>query len=330
MKALVCPEIGGEDALRVDDVPARACGPDEIRIAVHAGAVNFPDTLLIRGQYQERKEPPFVPGFECAGAVSEVGARVEGFAVGDRVMAMTMDAGGFAEELVCAATESRRGNLHRIPDGMPYDEAAGFAMTYGTGLHAWQRARLQPGERVLVLGAAGGCGSAAIQVAKAMGAWVIGAASSPEKLALAEQCGADAVVDYQAESLSQRVKELTDGAGVDVVFDPVGGADFREYLRTLAWNGRYLVVGFAGGDIPTLALNLVLLKSVSMIGVAYGASVERDPSLTTSLFARLFEWYAEGKLRTAIGQRFPLADAADALRVVRDRGALGKVVVDVA
>jgi NADPH2:quinone reductase len=163
-----------------------------------------------------------------------------------------------------------------------------------------------------------------------MGAWVIGAASSPEKLELARRCGADAVVDYRTEPLADRVKELTDGAGVDVLFDPVGGADFREYLRTLAWTGRYLVVGFAGGEIPQLGLNLVLLKSVSLIGVAYGASVTRDPALNDRLFAQLFAWYAEGKLATVIGQRFPLDAAADAMRVVHDRGALGKVVVDVA
>ncbi|MFI5045449.1 MAG: NADPH:quinone oxidoreductase family protein [Acidimicrobiia bacterium] len=328
MRALVCPEIGDEDILRVEDVPAPECGPGDVRIGVHAAAASFPDVLVIRGQYQNPQDPPFIPGNECAGVVLEVGADVDAFAVGDRVMALP-GVGAFAEEVVCRATGSALARLHRIPDAMPYDEAAGLVMNYGTGLHAWQRAQLQPGERVLVLGAAGGCGSAAIQIAKAMGAWVIGAASSPEKLALAERCGADAVVDYQTESLSERVKELTDGHGVDVLFDPVGGADFREYLRTLAWNGRYLVVGFAGGEIPKLGLNLVLLKSVSLIGVAYGASVARDPALNGVLFDQLFDWYAEGKVGTVIGQRFPLADAADALRVLHDRGALGKVVVDV-
>jgi NADPH2:quinone reductase len=325
----VCPELGGEDVLRVDDLPAPECGPEQVRIGVHTAAVNFPDTLVIRGQYQIPREPPFIPGNECAGAVLEVGASVDGFAVGDRVMALP-GVGAFAEEVVCDAVGGARSQLHRIPDDMPYDAAAGMSMTYGTALHAWQRAGLQPGEHVLVLGAAGGCGSAAVQIAKAMGARVIGAASSAEKLAVAKECGADAVVDYRTEPLSERVKELTDGAGVDALFDPVGGADFREYLRAVAWNGRYLVVGFAGGEIPQVGLNLVLLKSVSIVGVAYGASVARDPTIDGPLFDQLFAWYAEGKLGTVIGQRFPLADAADAIRLVHDRGALGKVVIDVA
>jgi NADPH2:quinone reductase len=329
MQALVCPELGGEEVLRVEEVPAPECGPGDVRIGVHAAAVNFPDVLVIRGEYQVPQAPPFIPGNECAGVVLEAGADVDAFTVGDRVMALS-GAGAFAEEVVCRATGSALARLHRIPEALAYDEAAGLSMTYGTGLHAWERAQLQPGEKVLVLGAAGGCGSAAIQIAKAMGAWVIAAASSAEKLELARRCGADAVVDYTTESLAERVKELTDGTGVDVLFDPVGGADFREYLRTLAWNGRYLVVGFAGGEIPQLGLNLVLLKSVSLIGVAYGASVSRDPALNDRLFQQLFAWYADGKLATMIGQRFPLDHAADAMRVVHDRGALGKVVVDVA
>src|SRR5262245_47096835 len=279
MRALVCPELGGEAVLRVDDVPAPDCGPGQVRIGVEAAAVNFPDTLVIRGQYQHRQEPPFVPGHEAAGTVLETGAAVDGLAVGDRVLAMP-GVGCFAEQVVCDVAGRHAADVHRIPDTMAFDQAAGFSLTYGTGLHAWRRAQLQPGERVLVLGAAGGCGSAAVQIAKAMGAYVIGAASSPEKLALAARCGADAVVDYRTESVSERVKELTAGDGVDVVFDPVGGADFREYLRALAWNGRYLVVGFAGGDIPQVGLNLVLLKSVSLVGVAYGTSVARDPAIT--------------------------------------------------
>ena len=329
MRALVCPELGGEEVLRVDDVPLPTCGSSDVRIAVHAAAVNFPDCLVIRGQYQNRQEPPFVPGHEVAGEVLEVGADIDDLAVGDRVLAMP-GVGGFAQEVVFDVSGSGRANLHRIPDAMPYDEAAGFSLTYGTGLHAFKRGGLQPGESVLVLGAAGGCGSAAVQVAKAMGAYVIGAASSPEKLAIAEQCGADAVVDYRTESVSERVKELTDGAGVDVVFDPVGGSDFREYLRALAWNGRYLVVGFAGGEIPQLGLNLVLLKSISVVGVAYGSSVARDAATNVDDYAQLTRWYDEGKLSTVIGQRFPLEQAADALRVVHDRAALGKVVVDIA
>ena len=267
VRALVCPELGGEEVLRVDELPSPECGPRAVRIGARAASVNFPDTLVIRGQYQYRYDPPFVPGHECAGTVLEVGDEVDGFASGDRVLAMTGTA-AFAEEVV-ADTAGGIDQVYRIPDAMPFDEAAGFDLTYGTAIHAWRRGQLQPGESVLVLGAAGGCGSAALQVAKAMGAFVIAAAGGAEKLAIAEQCGADAVVDYRTEPVSERVKELTGGNGVDLVFDPVGGSDFREYLRGLAWNGRYLVVGFASGEIPQIGLNLVLLKSIAVVGVAY-------------------------------------------------------------
>ena len=282
MKALVCPELGGEEVLRIEELEPRDCGPKDVRIAVRAASVNFPDTLVIRGEYQYKYDPPFVPGHESSGTVTEVGASVDGLAVGDRVLAMT-GIGAFASEVV--ATPPRNDQVFRIPDAMGWDEAAAFDLTYGTAIQGLsRRGKLEAGESVLVLGAAGGTGSAAIQVAKAMGAYVIGAAGGAEKLAIAEQCGADAVVDYREEGLSARVKELTGGAGVDVVFDPVGGTDFREYLRCLAWNGRYLVVGFAAGDIPSIGLNLILLKSVSIVGVAYGASraSTRPPTPKTS------------------------------------------------
>lgn len=327
MKALVCPELGGEEVLRVEELPSPECGPDQVRIGVRAASVNFPDTLVIRGQYQYKYDPPFVPGHECSGTLLEVGSNVEGLAVGDRVLAMT-GVGAFASEVV--ARPRRADQVFRIPDAMGWDEAAAFDLTYGTailGLRA--RGKLQAGESVLVLGAAGGTGSAAIQVAKAMGAYVVGAAGAAEKLAIAERCGADAVVDYREEGLSAKVKELTGGRGVDVVFDPVGGADFREYLRCLAWNGRYLVVGFAGGEIPSVGLNLILLKSVSFVGVAYGASARLDPEATARDFLQLFEWYDAGLLQPVIGQRFPLEQGADALRVVGGRGALGKVIIDI-
>ena len=327
MKALVCPELGDEDVLRVEELPSPPCGPEQVRIGAQAAAVNFPDTLVIRGEYQYTYDPPFVPGHECAGTLLEVGSDVEGFAVGDRVLAMS-GTGAFAEEVVCDSS-GRRSQVFRIPDAMGFDEAAGFDLTFGTAIHAWRRGALAAGESVLVLGAAGGCGSAAIQVAKAMGAFVVAAAGGAEKLEVARRCGADAVVDYREERVSERVKELTGGRGVDLVFDPVGGADFREYLRSLAWNGRYLVIGFAGGDIPQVGLNLVLLKSVSIVGVAYGASARLDPAGNAEDLAQLFAWYEAGLLAPVIGHRFPLERGGDALRVLRERGALGKVIVEI-
>jgi NADPH:quinone reductase len=326
MIALVCPELGGEEVLRVEELPSPPCGPDEVRIGVHAASVNFPDTLVIRGEYQYKYDPPFVPGHECSGTLLEVGADVDAFDVGDRVLAMT-GIGAFASEVV--AKPPRTDQVFRIPDSMRWDEAAAFDLTYGTAIHGFRRGELCAGESVLVLGAAGGTGSAAIQVAKAMGAYVIAAAGGPEKLAIAEQCGADATIDYREEGLSARVKELTGGSGVDVVFDPVGGDDFREYLRCLAWNGRYLVVGFATGEIPTVGLNLILLKSISIVGVAYGASARVDPIGNARDFDQLFEWYDAGLLHPVIGHHFPLEQGADALRVVANRGALGKVIIDV-
>lgn len=327
VKALVCPELGSEDVLRVEELPSPPCGPSQVRIGARAAAVNFPDNLVIRGQYQYQYDPPFVPGHECAGTLLEVGTDVEGFAVGDRVLAMT-GTGAFASEVV--AKPPRSDHVFRIPDSMSWDEAAAFDLTYGTAILGFRRGQLAAGESVLVLGAAGGTGTAAIQVAKAMDAFVIGAAGGAEKLAIAKEAGADAVVDYREEGLSAAVKQLTGGRGVDVVFDPVGGTEFREYLRCLAWNGRYLVIGFAGGEIPNVGLNLVLLKSVSLVGVAYGASARLDPDGTRRDFEQLFDWYEEGLLKPVIRQRFPLDQGADAMRVVWNRGALGKVVIEIA
>jgi NADPH2:quinone reductase len=327
VKALVCPELGPEEVLRVEELPDPECGPAQVRIGVEAASVNFPDTLVIRGEYQYKYDPPFVPGHECSGTVLEAGGEVEGLSVGDRVLAMT-GVGAFASQVV--ARPPRADQVFRIPDAMSWDEAAALNLTYGTAiLGLARRAQLQPGESVLVLGAAGGTGSAAVQVAKAMGAYVIGAAGGAEKLAIAERCGADAVVDYREDGLSARVKELTGGRGADAVFDPVGGSDFREYLRCVAWNGRYLVVGFAAGEIPTIGLNLILLKSVSIIGVAYGAAARLDPAANAENFAQLFRWYDDGLLHPVIGQRFSLEDGAEALRVVSGRGALGKVIIEI-
>ena len=326
MKALLCTELGDEDKLRVEELPSPECPSDGVRIGVRAASVNFPDTLVIRGLYQHKYDPPFVPGHECAGELLEVGSEVRGFSVGDRVLAMT-GVGAFASEVV--ASPARGNQVLRIPDAMDWADAAAFDLVYGTAiLGLGRRGALRAGESALVLGAAGGTGTAAIQVAKAMGAYVIGGAGGAEKLAIAERCGADAVVDYREEGLSAKVKELTGGRGVDVVFDPVGGSDFREYLRCLARNGRYLVVGFAAGEIPTVALNVVLLKSVSVVGFEYGASARLDPEGTAEDFAQLFAWYDQGLLKPVVDQRFPIEQGADALRIVGSRGALGKVVID--
>lgn len=321
----MCPKIGGEDLLEVrDDWPSTECGPAQVRIDVHAASVNFPDVLIIRDLYQVKKEPPFVPGNECAGVVSEVGAEVTDLAVGDRVLTL-LGTGAFAEEVVAGPPMQVR----RIPDEMPFDEAAAFDLTFGTAGLGLQRGAVQPGETVLVTGAAGGCGSAAIQIAKAMGATVIAVAGGAEKTALCRALGADHVIDHQAvDALAPAVKELTGARGADVLFDNVGGPDVRDLLRCLAWNGRYLVVGFAGGTVPTIGLNQTILKSISIVGVAYGASAIVDPAGNRALFARLFDWYRAGAIRPHIGARFPLERGGDAIRTVGERRALGKVVVD--
>jgi NADPH2:quinone reductase len=328
MKALVCTKIGGEEYLEVrDDWPVGECGPNQVRISVRAASVNFPDVLVIRDLYQMKLEPPFVPGNECSGVVTEVGADVEGTEVGDRVLAL-LGSGAFAQEVVATRPWMQ---VHRIPDGMPWEEAAAFNLAYGTAALGLARGEVQPGETVLVLGAAGGCGSAAVQVAKAMGATVIAVAGGADKTAFCAGLGADHVVDHQRiESLSSVVKALTGGRGVDALFDPVGGADGRENLRCLAWNGRYLVVGFAGGEIPSVALNQTILKSVSLVGVAYGASAIVDPAGNRALFDQLFAWYREGLVHPVISQRYSLDDAADAIRLMGGRGAIGKVVIEIA
>jgi NADPH:quinone reductase len=324
--AAVCTALVGEDGIELRTLDTPTLGPAGVRIAVRAASVNYPDVLMIRGLYQYRPEPPFVPGSECAGVITEVGDDVSGLAVGDRVLTIC-GSGGFSTEVVATPPSNQ---LHRIPDDMSFGDAASFNMTYGTAFHGLvRRGGLRAGESVLVLGASGGCGSAAVQIAKAAGATVIAVAGGAEKCELARRLGADAVLDHhRLDSLSQAVKEHTDGRGVDVVFDTVGGPDAREPLRCLAWNGRYLVIGFASGDIPTIKANQAILKCISIVGVAYGMSAIIDPQANIEDFAQLFEWYRQGKVTPAIGHRFPLADTAEALRVVFERRALGKVVVE--
>ena len=335
MRAIVCTSLTGEDGLQLqDDHPSPACAPNQIRIRVHAASVNFPDTLIIRGLYQMRPDPPFVPGAEAAGIVTEVGSEAAGYAVGDRVLTLC-GTGGFADEVLATPPFQQ---VHHIPDEMSWEDAAAFNLTYGTAGHGLiQRGHVQPGETVLITGAAGGCGTAAVQIAKALGARVIAVAGGAEKCALTRALGADESIDHAAlgdgeRALSTRVAELTEGRGADVVFDnvgaPQGSDDIRDLTRCVGWNGRYLVVGFAGGGIPRVQLNRTILRSISFVGVAYGATAIVDPASNKELFLQLFELYREGKVTPHIGHRFPLEQAADAIRVLSGRGALGKVVVN--
>jgi NADPH2:quinone reductase len=332
-RALVCTRLDGEDGLELRDdwaVPDEL-GPNQVRIAVRAASVNFPDALITRGQYQMKAEPPFVPGNECAGVVTEVGTDVTRVAVGDRVLAL-LGVGAFAGEVLATLPHHQ---VHRIPDAMSWDHAAALNLATGTAYHGVVlRGGVGAGGSLLVLGAAGGCGSAAVQVGAAVGATVIAVAGGPEKVALATELGAAAVIDHRTlegeRALSRRVLELTGGRGVDAVFDPVGGSDVRDLLRCLAWNGRYLVVGFADGAIPAVPLNLTILKSISLVGVAYGASAIVDPATNDAAFAQLFAWYEEGRVRPHVGHRFPLAQGAAAVATLHDRAALGKVVIEIA
>jgi NADPH2:quinone reductase len=324
--AAVCTELSGEGAIalqRRETVPLR---PAAVRVAVRAASVNFPDVLMIRGLYQTRLEPPFVPGTECAGVITEVGDDVSGLRVGDRVLTVS-GSGAFATEVVVTPPLNQ---VHRIPDTMSWAEAASFNITYGTGIHGLlRRGGLRAGESVVVLGAGGGCGSAAVQIAKAAGATVIAVAGGAQKCELARNLGADAVLDHHTlGSLSQAVKDHTEGRGANVVFDTVGGPDVREPLRSLAWNGRYLVIGFASGDIPAIRSNQTILKGISIVGVAYGMAAVIDPRANVEDFTQLFDWYRQGKVTPAIGHRFALADIAEAMRVVSERRALGKVVIE--
>ncbi|WP_336962707.1 NADPH:quinone oxidoreductase family protein [Sphingobium aquiterrae] len=325
MRALICEHHGPPEELVIRDVTTPEPGPGQIRLRVMAAGVNFPDGLIIRNLYQTKPPLPFSPGSEAAGIVDAVGPDVSTFRVGDRVAAMTTW-GAFAEQVVVDAARS-----FPVPADMPFDVAACFTMVYGTAFHAFaQRAALRAGESVLVLGAAGGVGLAAVEVARAMGAHVIAAASSPEKLALATAHGAHETIDYSREDLKTRVKALTGGKGVDMVFDPVGGALADPAFRAIARNGRYLVVGFAAGDIPALPLNLPLVKSAAIVGVFWGAYLVAEPEGNAANIAQLYRWYAEGRLKPEISRRFALEEGADAIRWVIDRKALGKIVLTMA
>lgn len=324
MKAIVCEEFAPVSDLRFAEFPAPVAGPGEVVINVAAAGVNYPDVLIVQGKYQAKPQVPFVPGSEASGRIASLGEGVTGLAVGDRVAAFT-GAGAFAQQVKVKASQ-----VYRLPDAVDLETAAGILITYGTSYHALKdRAALRPGETLLVLGASGGVGLTAVELGKRMGARVIAAASSPEKLALARAQGADELIDYASEDLRERVKALTDGRGVDVVYDPVGGPMSITAVKGLAWGGRHLVVGFAGGDIPAIPANLLLLKSAASLGVLWGMSLRADPDHHAANISQLLEWMAAGALRPAIDARMPLSDAVAALAHVEGRQAKGKVLLTV-
>jgi NADPH2:quinone reductase len=321
MKALVCHAYGPIDTLRVEEVPTPAPGPGQVLVTVEAASVNFPDALIVQGLYQFKPPPPFSPGAELAGIVKSVGDGVTAFKPGDRVIA-GVGHGAFAEECIAEAARTLP-----LAEGMDFEVGASFILTYGTALHALQLARLQAGETLLVLGGAGGVGIATIEVGKLMGAHVIAAASTAEKLELCRQVGADELIDYSLPDWRRQVDAMTDGKGADVVLDPVGGPYSETALRATAWHGRFLVVGFANGEIPRLPLNLALLRERSIIGVFWGDAMRREPARHAANMKLLGRWFAQGKLRPVISERVPLAGAKAAIQRLASRQAMGKIVV---
>lgn len=326
MKAVLCKEYGPPETLVVEDVPSESASPGQVKIRVRAAGVNFPDVLIIQGQYQFKPTPPFSPGAEVAGDVLEVGAGVTNVSVGDRVIGMT-GWNGFREEVVVGADR-----VLVMPKGMDYDTGAALSMTYGTSYHALvQRGRLRAGETLLVLGATGGVGTAAVEIGKLLGAKVIAAGGSDDKLReVKEKFGVDHVLNYASgKSLKDQMKELTGGAGADVVYDAVGGDLFEQALRSIAWDGRLLVVGFASGVIPSAKANLALLKGCAIVGVFWGAFAAREPEVNQKNFEQLFRWFSEGKLHPLVSHRFPLEKAADALTAIVKREVVGKAILTV-
>lgn len=322
MRAVLCRDWGGPEDLSLGEIEPPTPGPGQVAIAVAAAGVNFADTLMIAGKYQEKPPFPFSPGLEVAGTVAAVGAGVSAVAPGDRVLGLT-DAGGYAEVAV-----ARESDVFPIPDAMDFETAAGFPITYGTGhgALAWC-AGLQPGEILLVNGAAGGVGLAAVEIGKAMGATVVATAGGAEKLAVAEAHGADHLIDYKTQDIRAEIKAYTSGQGVDVVFDPVGGDVFDASLRSIAWGGRLLVIGFAGGHVPQIPANILLVKHVSAIGVYWGSYRKHQPARLREAFADLFAWFEAGKLQPHVSHRLDLSQAAEAMALLTNRKSTGKVVL---
>ncbi len=330
MKAALCTHYGPPEEMVVQDVPSPSPRKGQVVISVKACGVNFPDVLMIQDKYQFKPALPFSPGGEIAGIVKEAGEGVTAFKPGDRVI-VSIGSGGFAEEAVADAAR-----CVPMPANLDFDVASSFFVTYGTSYHALKdRAHIKPGETLVVLGAAGGVGLSAVELGKAMGARVIAAASSQEKVDLTKKHGADdgfvyptgALSREQQKALSEDIKRLTGGNGADVLYDPVGGDYAEPALRAMNWEGRYLVIGFAAGDIPRVPLNLTLLKGCDIVGVFWGASMARDPKTGLANLTEITKWIAEGKLKPHVSQRIPLARAGEAIRLLMDRKAQGKVVV---
>jgi len=324
MKAVLCKSFGPPESLTVEEVAAPALREKGVRVRVHAAGVNFPDLLIIQGKYQYKPEFPFSPGGEVSGEVLEVGPGVSRFKPGDRVVA-GMTYGAFAEEVV--ADEHR---VLALPDHLDLSVAASVSLTYGTSAYALiQRGQLQPGETLLVHGAAGGVGLAAVEIGKVLGARVIATAGSDEKLAVVAEHGADEVINYSEGPFRDRVKELTGGNGADVIYDPVGGDVFDQSLRCINWGGRLLVIGFASGRIPEAPANLALLKGCSIVGVFWGSWLTRGGDGNAQNMRQVFAWIGEGKLRPHISHRFPLDRASEALNALVERRVIGKAIIEI-
>ncbi|MEN3363772.1 MAG: NADPH:quinone reductase [Burkholderiales bacterium] len=322
MKAILCKAWGLPETLVVEDLADVTPGPGQVAIDVHAAGVNFPDVLIIQNKYQFKPELPFIPGSELAGVVRAIGEGVTHVKPGDKVMAFVSQ-GAFAQQIVASAQV-----VTPMPAGLDFDTAAAVTLTYATSHHAVvDRAQLKPGETMLVLGAAGGVGLAAIEIGKALGARVIAAASSDEKLEVCKTHGADATINYSTEDLREAIKAATGGKGPDVIYDPVGGSYAEPAFRSIAWRGRYLVVGFANGEIPKLPLNLALLKGASLVGVFWGDFARREPKANLAAMRELMGWMAEGKIKPHISGRYALAETPQALNDMAARKVTGKVVI---
>ena len=324
MKAIVCKTYGPPENLVLEEIDDPVAAENEAVVQIYSASLNFPDGLQIQGKYQFQPPMPFTPGSEVGGIITSVGAGIQDFSVGDRVMA-TPGIGGLAEQVAVKAD-----GLRKIPDSMDFKTAAGFAMIYTTSYYALkQRAQLQPGETLLVLGASGGVGLAAVELGKLMGAKVIAAASSDEKLDFVNRLNPDALLNYGDGELKERVKELTGGAGADVIYDPVGGDLFDQSCRCINWNGRLLVVGFASGRIPQYKANLALLKGSSMVGVFLGRFRKEDPAEYEKNFAELLGMYDAGKLKPIVTESFAMTDFVDAFNVFTERKVMGKVTLEI-
>ena len=323
MKALVCEQYGPVEDLKYRDFPDPEPAPGEILVAVKAIGVNFPDGLLVEGKYQARPECPFAPGSEISGEVVGMGEGVIDFAVGDRVLALTTNFGAYAEQITLPSSAA-----YKMPASMDYETGAALLAASGTAHHGLrQRGRLQAGETLVVLGAAGGTGIAAVQIGKAIGARVIAVCSSEEKLAFAKSQGADDGINYSEQDLNKAIKALTNGRGADVVYDAVGGDAFDACSRAMAWDGRLLIVGFASGRIPELPVNLTLVKGYSVVGVFWGQFTQTEPEAHAANMRELFQWCEEGKVRPIVDRRFKLADGIEAIKYVTGRNVMGKVVI---